>query len=174
MTGLEHYIHPCHTEKNIVSQQQLNVPLRCSHCTENFTSYEDFKNHVKKLWPKIKIDCPSCGKRNISTFAAFKMHYSRNHKENLSKYRNPDLMNDIEQDFNSQTDHENSFDYSEDEEMPMSIEDPDDSTLHEEREKMKVQFLAKIMLIAGTHGVPQGIIFKLHRLIFTVEFSKLT
>ena len=81
-------------------------------------------------------------------------------------------MNDIE--ISSDTGHDNSFDYSEDEEMPMSIENPDDSTFHEERENMKVQFLAKIMLIAGSHGVPQGIIFKLHRLLFTVESSNLT
>ena len=162
----------CHKEKTIVSQQRLTAPLRCSHCSENFTSYEDFKNHVKKLYPQTKIDCPSCGKRNICTFGAFRLHYFRDHKQNLAKNQSPDLMNDI--DFSSETGHDESFDYSGDEEMPMSIEDPDDTTLNEEREKMKVQFLAKIMLIAGSHGVPQGIIFKLHRLLFTVESSNLT
>ena len=58
------------------------------------------------------------------------------------------------------TAHNDSFSASEDEDMPLLDED---TTLRQEREMLKIDLVAKLMLIQGKHRFPQGMLFKLQR-----------
>ena len=124
-------------------------------------TYNDFRTHVQKLYPVTLIDCPCCGRRKIPSYDSFRHHYFREHKDYLSEKPQPDVQN-VEE---LQTAHNDSFSGSEDEDMPLCDED---TTLRQEREMLKIDLVAKLMLIQGKHGMPQGMIFKLQRSLLSI------
>ena len=155
----EHY--KTHTTNIVVSDPVISNILKCSHCTESFHTYNDFRIHVQKLYPVTLIDCPCCGKRKLPSYDSFRLHYFREHKDYLSEKPQPDVQN-VEE---LQTAHNDSFSGSEDEDMPLCNED---TTLRQEREMLKIDLVAKLMLIQGKHGMPQGMIFKLQRSLLSI------
>ena len=63
--------------------------LICSHCQGKFFSYKLFREHVKSLYPKTTFDyCPMCQKKDFGSFAAFNVHFWRNHKSFVIKIHN--------------------------------------------------------------------------------------
>ena len=84
----EHYKE--HTKSDDVGKETRIINnskvLTCSHCKENFSSFDIYKSHLRKVYKgNEKVNCPCCNKKEFTTYKAFLAHYSREHKDVVPK-----------------------------------------------------------------------------------------
>ena len=150
-TFYKHYKE--HTESDIAGDEaninNTSKLLRCSHCNENFSFFDGFKTHVRKVYQKNgKINCPCCNKKELVSYRAFTMHYLREHKHMVQKQ--------MQTQEHGQSHENNNLEYNEENTSTPDSDEQDFLVFHQEAEKLKFQLVASLLNIKNQHGISQA------------------
>ena len=141
-----------------ISPPEKELSLRCSHCKIIFTQLSQFKKHVKQVFQKEKIDCPICHKTSMPSYDAFRMHWKRDHADNVVADGNtsraeanyegdvnlgPEL--DLELDLGQESDTESHGE--------PALNNTEELGVHQMRDKMASDIVAEIAQFKCTHGI---------------------